>query len=66
MYLGIIVANLSLPLALGSFWALPVCALLIPLIVFRLLNEENLLRAELPGYGEYCLRTPFRLVPYVW
>ena len=66
MYLGIMVANLSLPLALGSFLALPISALLIPLIVFRLLNEEKLLRADLPGYQEYCQSRPFRLVPYVW
>jgi protein-S-isoprenylcysteine O-methyltransferase Ste14 len=66
MYLGIIVANLGLPLALGSFLALPVSALLIPLVAVRLLSEESLLRAELPGYNEYCLRTPFRLVPYLW
>jgi protein-S-isoprenylcysteine O-methyltransferase Ste14 len=66
MYLGILVANLGLPMALGSFWALPVSALLIPLVAFRLLNEESLLRAQLPGYNEYCLRTPFRLVPHIW
>jgi protein-S-isoprenylcysteine O-methyltransferase Ste14 len=46
--------------------ALPVFALNLPLYVFRLLNEEKLLRKELPGYSEYCLRTRFRLIPFVW
>ena len=50
----------------GSYFALPVFALLIPLIVFRLLNEEKVLRQELPGYPEYCLHTRFRLVPFIW
>jgi protein-S-isoprenylcysteine O-methyltransferase Ste14 len=66
MYLGASVMFLFVPLALGSYFALPVFALLIPIIVFRLLNEEKVLRQELPGYSEYCLRTPFRLVPFVW
>jgi protein-S-isoprenylcysteine O-methyltransferase Ste14 len=66
MYLGLIVMYLCMPLALGSYAALPVFALLAPVIVFRLLNEEALLRRELPGYTEYCARTRFRLVPWVW
>jgi protein-S-isoprenylcysteine O-methyltransferase Ste14 len=66
MYLGASVMLLFAPLALGSHFALPVFALLIPLIVVRLLNEEKVLRQELPGYSEYCLRTRFRLVPYLW
>jgi len=66
MYLGAGVMFLFAPLALGSYFALPVFALFIPIIVFRLLNEEKVLRQELPGYPEYCLRTRFRLVPLVW
>ena len=46
--------------------ALPVFAMLIPLIVFRLLNEEKVLREELRGYANYCRRTRFRLIPMVW
>ncbi|MGA3091862.1 MAG: isoprenylcysteine carboxylmethyltransferase family protein [Terriglobales bacterium] len=66
MYLGASVMFLFAPLALGSYFALPVFALFIPIIVFRLLNEERILRQELPGYNEYCLHTRFRLVPYLW
>jgi len=57
---------LCIPPALGSFVALPFAALMIPVVIFRLLNEENLLRQELPGYTEYCRRTPCRLIPFVW
>ncbi len=66
MYLGAAIWLLFTPLALGSYFALPVFALLIPLIVFRLLNEETVLRQELCGYSEYCLHTRFRLVPFFW
>jgi protein-S-isoprenylcysteine O-methyltransferase Ste14 len=66
MYLGAAIWLLFTPLALGSYFALPVFALLIPLIVFRLLNEEKVLRQELPGYADYCLHTRFRLVPCLW
>jgi protein-S-isoprenylcysteine O-methyltransferase Ste14 len=54
------------PLALGSYWAVPVFALIIPVIVLRILNEETILRKELAGYDAYCLRTHSRLIPYVW
>jgi len=66
MYLGAIIFYLFTPLALGSFWALIPFALLPPLIVFRLLQEETLLRDQLPGYQDYCQKTRYRLVPYIW
>jgi len=66
MYLGACAMWLFTPLALGSYFTLPAFVLLIPLIVLRLLNEEKVLRQELPGYPEYCLHTRFRLVPFLW
>jgi protein-S-isoprenylcysteine O-methyltransferase Ste14 len=66
MYSGICAMLLFAPLALGSYFALPAFVLVIPLVVLRLLNEEKVLRQELPGYSEYCLHTRFRLVPLLW
>jgi protein-S-isoprenylcysteine O-methyltransferase Ste14 len=66
MYSGAILMFLFTPLALGSWWALPNSLLFIPLLVLRILNEEKILRRDLPGYSDYCLRTPSRLVPLVW
>lgn len=66
MYLGASVMFLFTPLALGSYFALPAFALFVPVIILRLLNEEKVLRQELPGYSEYCLHTRFRLVPGLW
>ena len=66
MYFGAVLMLLFTSPALGSWWALPGFLLAIPLIVLRLLNEEKLLRSDLPGYSEYCLRTRSRLLPLLW
>jgi protein-S-isoprenylcysteine O-methyltransferase Ste14 len=66
MYLGSVVMSLGVPLAVGSYFAFPLFALLTVFYVLRLLNEEKLLRQQLPGYAEYCLRTRYRLVPFMW
>jgi protein-S-isoprenylcysteine O-methyltransferase Ste14 len=66
MYLGMAIAELAAPLALGSYVALPVFALLVPLLIYRLSHEEKMLRRDLPGYAEYCEQTRFRLVPRIW
>jgi protein-S-isoprenylcysteine O-methyltransferase Ste14 len=66
MYSGMSVMMLATPVALGSYVALPVAALIIPLLMYRLIHEERVLRQELPGYAEYCGHTRFRLVPLVW
>ncbi len=66
MYLGASVMLLFTPLALGSYFALPAILFVVPLMVLRLLNEEKVLRQELPGYVEYCLHTRFHLVPRLW
>jgi hypothetical protein len=61
MCLGGEICLLFTPLALGSYFAL-----IIAFIVLRLLNEENVLRQELPGSTDYCRHTHFRLVPLLW
>jgi protein-S-isoprenylcysteine O-methyltransferase Ste14 len=66
MYAGILALILFTPLALGSWVALPVFLLLVPILVVRLVNEEKLLRRDLPGYSDYCVRTRFRMIPFVY
>lgn len=65
-YAGGVVANLAVPLMLGSAWALIPGALTAALIVLRGGLEDRTLRAELPGYAEYAQRTCYRLLPGVW
>jgi protein-S-isoprenylcysteine O-methyltransferase Ste14 len=66
MYLGMITMALASPFALGSFIALPVFALVVPVLIYRLIHEEQTLRHDLAGYAEYCDRVRYRLVPRVW
>lgn len=66
MYLGVMAMYLFTPLALGSYWALPAFLPIVPLLVIRIQNEEEVLRRELKGYSAYCKKTRYRLIPHVW
>jgi protein-S-isoprenylcysteine O-methyltransferase Ste14 len=66
MYLGTIIMFLFTPLALGSWWALAIFIFLPLVLIFRILNEERVLLKDLPGYEEYCQKTHYRLIPFVW
>ncbi|MFH1284900.1 MAG: isoprenylcysteine carboxylmethyltransferase family protein [Candidatus Peregrinibacteria bacterium] len=66
MYFGTIIMFLATPIALGSFWAIIPFLPLPALLVFRILNEEKVLRRDLNGYKEYCQKVRWRLIPYIW
>lgn len=66
MYASALLYLVGTPLALGSYWGLIPIAAILPLVVWRLLDEERLLARRLPGYAEYQRRVRYRLVPFVW
>ena len=66
MYAGIILMYLSIPVALGSYWALAFFVPVVALIVVRALAEERVLMRDLEGYPEYAQKVRYRLVPRVW
>jgi protein-S-isoprenylcysteine O-methyltransferase Ste14 len=66
MYFGVLVMVAGIPLALGSWWGLVVLAFTIPGLMWRILDEEKLLKKDLPGYTEYTQKVRQRLVPYLW
>ena len=66
MYAGAAALYLTTPVALGSWWALIPALAFIPVLVFRIRNEEEVLLRELPGYDEYRRRVRYRLVPFIW
>lgn len=66
MYSGALLITAAIPLALGSLYGLISSALLWGFIVLRLLDEEKLLKVELDGYNEYCQKTKYRLILYLW
>ena len=66
MYLATLLMFLPIPLILGSFWGLVPFGFYLPIIAARILSEEKLLTAELPGYEEYKNKTKYRLIPFIW
>ena len=66
LYSGAQLLMLVTPLALGSYWTLLVAFALIPVLMWRLLDEERFLKQNLPGYADYCRTTRFRLIPLIW
>ena len=62
---GLVLLGAS-PIALGSGWGLLVFIPLIPVLVWRLLDEEIFLTRNLIGYAENCERVKYRLMPFVW
>ena len=66
MYAGALLLLFCMPLALGSFWGLLVALASVPLLMWRLLDEERVLRRDLAGYTEYCQTVRYRLIPYIW
>jgi protein-S-isoprenylcysteine O-methyltransferase Ste14 len=66
MYLGSSIMWLATPVALGSYWALPFFFFIPAVLVYRILNEEEVLLRELPGYREYMQNVRYRLIPGIW
>jgi protein-S-isoprenylcysteine O-methyltransferase Ste14 len=66
MYFGALVMMFGLPLALDSYWGLALIILGVPILAFRILDEEKALNQELAGYTEYTHQVQSRLVPHVW
>ena len=66
MYASASLYLLGTPLALGSYWGLLPLALMMPFLIWRLLDEERFLARTLPGYADYQRRVRHRLVPLVW
>ena len=56
----------GLPLGLGSWWGLVSFAAILPALAWRLLDEERVLLRDLPGYGAYCRKLRWRLLPLIW
>ena len=66
MYAGGLLYLLGTPIALGSYRGLLVFAAIIPFLIWRLIDEERLLRKELQGYAEYSAKVRWRLIPGVF
>ena len=66
MYAVTLLLFLMIPPVLGSWYAWIPFACYPGIIVVRLLDEEELLSRELPGYEAYKKKVKYRLIPFVW
>ncbi|MDH4241648.1 MAG: isoprenylcysteine carboxylmethyltransferase family protein [Phycisphaerae bacterium] len=65
-YAGEVVAFITLPIALGSLWALLPAAVGLSLWVIRTFLEDTTLQKGLEGYTDYAQKVPWRLIPHIW
>jgi protein-S-isoprenylcysteine O-methyltransferase Ste14 len=65
-YAGSFLSFFSLPVALGSLWALLPASVGLSLWVVRTYLEDRTLNKELDGYSQYASRVRWRLVPGIW
>ena len=54
------------PLALGSYYGLFPVLILIVVIIYRAIDEEQDLKQNLVGYKEYCEKVKYRLIPFIF
>ena len=66
MYASASLYLLGTPLALASYWGLAAVATMVPLLIWRLFDEERMLNDELPGYRDYQRKVRYRLLPRIW
>jgi protein-S-isoprenylcysteine O-methyltransferase Ste14 len=62
----VITFSLTVPVALGSPWALISGGLAALLFVVKTALEDRMLQAELEGYREYAEQVRYRLLPGIW
>ena len=66
MYTIVIILLFSVPVALGSRFALFLAVFLTVLLIVRTYLEDRTLHAELQGYPEYAKQTRYKLIPGLW
>lgn len=66
MYAAALAVLSGIPVALGSYVGLLIFVAISSTLIWRLLDEENYLAANLLGYRDYQHEVRYRLIPHVW
>ena len=66
MYFATLLLFLSMPIVLGSVYALLIFFAYPFIIAKRIKGEEEFLERELDGYTEYKQKVKYRLIPFIW
>ena len=66
-YAGGLLALFAGGLALNSLVSIiPVVVIWLPILIYRTIIEDQMLRDELAGYSDYAMKVHYRLIPGVW
>jgi len=63
MYAGALLLLVGMPLALDSWYGLLGILVIVPVLIWRLQDEERFLTRKLKGYAEYTSNVRWRLIP---
>ncbi len=66
MYATALIMLLGSPIALGSWWGVLGLLVITPALIWRIVEEEKFLAANLTGYARYTEKVRYRLIPHVW
>lgn len=66
MYAAALPMLAGIPIALGSWWGLAAVAAILPALMWRIVNEEQVLLRDLAGYADYRRKVRYRLIPGAW
>ena len=66
MYSATLLLFFSMPIVLGSAYAVIVFLAYPFIIASRIKHEETFLEKELNGYAEYKQKVKYRLIPFIW
>jgi protein-S-isoprenylcysteine O-methyltransferase Ste14 len=65
-YSSLLVSYITIPIALGSWWACIPMGVLVVNLFIRTALEDFTLQKELDGYKDYSGRVKYRLIPGIW
>lgn len=65
-YLGTFIQSVGFPILFESYWSIIPVGFSIVLLLIRTYKEDQTLKTKLKGYHEYCIKTKYKLIPYIW
>jgi protein-S-isoprenylcysteine O-methyltransferase Ste14 len=66
LYVASFILLASMPLAMGSYWALVPVVIGVLVLIVRTVFEDRMLQNELDGYRDYASQVRYRLIPGIW
>ena len=65
-YLAVLISCFAISFAFQTLYTIIITIIIAIIIIIRTSLEDKMLRKGLEGYQDYCLKTKYRLIPFVW